>query len=74
MTTKRFTMDYEPTYNDTMYLDGDDVMTENEVLNTLNRFNDENKQLRKEVESKERLIKAYEQWAYDLKNDGVLDE
>ena len=35
---------------------------------------EENEQLKKEVESKERLIKAYDQWAYDLKNDGVLDD
>ena len=37
-------------------------------------LSEENEQLKKEVESKERLIKAYDQWAYDLKNDGVLDD
>ena len=45
----------------------DFAMTERNLI-------EENDQLKKEVESKERLIKAYDQWVYDLKNDGVLDE
>lgn len=34
----------------------------------------ENEQLKKKVWSKERLIKSYEQFINDLKEDGVLDE
>ena len=33
----------------------------------------ENEQLKKEVESKQRVINAYEQYINDLKEDGVIE-
>lgn len=58
MTEKRFTMDYEPTYQEVMYLDNNDVMTDKEVLNTLNKFADENEELKFENENLKVAIQA----------------
>ena len=73
-------MDYEPMYRDTMYLDGDDVMTENEVLNTLNRFNDENEQLKLDKQQLHRAMsrkevrhKQFKNKVFDLINEKIKE-
>ena len=45
-----------------------------EICALLNTLADDNEQLKKEVESKQRVINAYEQYINDLKEDGVLDD
>lgn len=44
------------------------------LCNRLNKLSDENKELKKKLESKQRLINAYENYIETLKEDGVLDD
>ena len=76
MTEKRFKL-REP--NGAYLIDGDKPLfhlddSDDKIVELLNSLNDENEQLKKKVESKERLIKSYEQFINDLKEDGVLDD
>ena len=44
------------------------------LCDLLNEFDSENKELKKKIEKKEKLIKAFEQYINDLREDGVLND
>lgn len=46
----------------------------NEFTKLLNELHDENQKLKKKLESKQRLINAYENYIKTLKEDGVLND
>ena len=75
MTEKRFKLSYP---NGAFLIDGNEPLCHMKndlmIIDLLNELHEENKELKKKLESKQRLINAYDNYIKTLKEDGVLDD